>query len=63
LQLLVELVLRIFRVLSEEDKKRFRKQFEPYINKTSGQYIYSLGAQDIPHEIEKIATWGSRHPS
>jgi len=55
LQLLVELVLRIFRVLSEEDKKRFRKQFEPYINKTSGQYIYSLGAQDIPHEIEKIA--------
>ena len=55
LQLLVELVLRIFRVLSEEDKKRFRKQFDPYINKTSGQYIYSLGAQHIPHEIEKIA--------
>ena len=55
LQLLVELVLRIFRVLSEEDKKRFMKQFEPYLNKTSGQYIYSLRAQDIPHEIQKIA--------
>ena len=25
------------------------------MNKTSGQYIYSLQASDIPHEIEKIA--------
>jgi hypothetical protein len=55
LQLLVELLLRIWRVLSDEDKKRFKEQFEPYVNKTSGQYIYSLQASDIPHEIEKIA--------
>jgi hypothetical protein len=55
LQLLVELLLRIWRVLFDEDKKRFKAQFEPYVNKTSGQYIYSLQAQDIPHEIEKIA--------
>jgi len=55
LQLLVELVLRIYRVLSEKDKRRFIEQFKPYINKTSGQYIYSLQAQEIPHEIEKIA--------
>ena len=54
LQLLVELVLRIYRVLSDEDKKRFGDQFESYISKTSGQYIYSLQASDIPHEIEKI---------
>lgn len=55
LQLLVELLLRIWRVLSDEDKTRFKEQFEPYVNKTSGQYIYSLQASDIPHEIEKIA--------
>lgn len=55
LQLLVELLLRIWRVLSDEDKKHFKEQFEPYVNKTSGQYIYSLQASDIPHEIEKIA--------
>jgi hypothetical protein len=55
LQLLVELIIRIYRVLSDEDKKRFEEQFEPYVNKTSGQYIYSLQASDIPHEIEKIA--------
>jgi hypothetical protein len=55
LQLLVELLLRIYRVLSDEDKKRFEEHFEPYIRKTSGQYIYPLRASDIPHEIEKIA--------
>jgi hypothetical protein len=54
LQLLVELVLRIYRILSDKDKKRFAKQFEPYIHKTSGQYIYPLHASDIPHEIGKI---------
>jgi len=55
LQLLVELVIRIYRILSDDDKKRFKAQFEHYVNKTSGQYIYSLQASDIPHEIEKIA--------
>jgi len=55
LQLLVELVIRIYRILSDRDKKRFKEQFETYVNKTSGQYIYSLQASDIPHEIEKIA--------
>ena len=55
LQLLIELVIRIYRILSNKDKKRFVKHFQPYINKTSGQYIYPLQACDIPHEIEKIA--------
>ena len=55
MQLLVELAIRIYRILSDKDKKRFLQHFEPYINKTSGQYIYPLQASDIPHEIEKIA--------
>jgi hypothetical protein len=55
LQLLVELLIRIYRILSDDDKKRFKEQFEPYVNKTSGQYIYYIQASDIPHEIEKIA--------
>ena len=54
LQLLVELVIRIYRILSDKDKKRFLQHFGPYINKTSGQYIYPLQTSDIPHEIEKI---------
>ncbi len=55
LQLLVELIIRIYRILSDDDKKRFKAQFEHYVNNTSSQYIYSLQASDIPHEIEKIA--------
>jgi len=64
LQLLVELVLRIYRVFSDKDKKRFTDHFKAYINKTSGQYIYSLKASDIPHELEKISElyyWINEH--
>ena len=54
LQLLVELIVRIWRVLSEGDKERFKSQFELYSGKSSGQYIYSLKSGDIPKELEKI---------
>jgi hypothetical protein len=54
LQLLVELLIRIYRILSDDDKKRFKEQFDPYIDKSSGQYIYSLKASDLPHEMEKV---------
>ena len=53
-QLLVEMIIRLYRILSDKDKERFKEQFEPYINKTSGQYIYTLKASDIPHQLEKI---------
>jgi IS5 family transposase len=54
LQLLVELLIRIYRILSDDDKKRFKEQFDPYVDKTSGQYIYSLNASDLPHEMKKV---------
>jgi len=54
LQLLVELIIRLYRVLSEEDKQRFSAQFSDYIKKSSGQYIYKIKASDIPHRIEKV---------
>jgi len=53
-QLLVEMIIRLYRILSDKDKERFKEQFEPYIKKTSGQYIYTLKASDIPHQLEKI---------
>jgi hypothetical protein len=55
LQLLIELVIRIHRVLSDEDKQRFAEKFQAYINKSSGQYIYHLQAAALPHELQKIA--------
>jgi len=54
LQLLVELIIRLYRVLSEEDKQRFSARFADYLKKSSGQYIYKIKASDIPHQVEKI---------
>ena len=64
LQLLIELVLRIYRILSEEDKQRFAERFSHYLGKSSGKYIYHLKADDFPHELEKIAevySWIESH--
>lgn len=55
LQLLIELVLRIWRVLRQEDKAHFKGHFSNYLDKSSGQYIYGLKSEDLPHELDKIA--------
>ena len=55
LQLLIEVLLRLWRILDEEDKLKFKEHFSIYVNKTSGQYIYKLDAQELPREMEKIA--------
>lgn len=54
LQLLVEMLIRIHRVLSEEDKKQYEELFSAYVKKTSGQFIYRLDQEGIPSELEKI---------
>jgi hypothetical protein len=55
LQLLIEVLRRLWRVLDDEDKARLSDRFSGYTNKTSGQYIYQLSSEDLPKEIEKIA--------
>lgn len=55
LQLLIEMIIRLHRALSDADKQRVAEQFQAYINKTSGQYIYHIKASALPHELEKIA--------
>ena len=55
LQLLIELLLRIWRILTEEDKARFRDHFSAYLSQSSGQYIYQLDASSLPHELKKMA--------
>ena len=65
LQLLVELLLRIWRVLDSSDQERFSQQFAPYIkHKSSGQFIYSLSREDFPKELEKLGSlykWINSH--
>ena len=54
LQLLIELIIRLWRVLDEDDKEAFKNQFEPYTGQSSGQYIYKLTKDDLPKELAKI---------
>ncbi|MCP4340903.1 MAG: DDE transposase [Desulfobulbaceae bacterium] len=54
-QLLIEVLIRLHRVLSDEDKLRFKELLDPYVEQSSGQYIYKLERGAIPHEQEKLA--------
>ena len=54
-QLLIEMLIRLHRVLSDEDKLRFKELLDPYTKQSSGQYIYNLERGSIPHEQEKLA--------
>lgn len=47
------MIIRIYRVISKEDKKQYEELFSPYVKKTSGQFIYRLASDDIPTELEK----------
>lgn len=55
LQLLIEVLLRLWRILSEEDKSILSTMFSDYTKKSSGQYLYKLKSSDIPHELDKVA--------
>lgn len=54
LQLLIEVLLRIYREIKKEDKEKFKDALLAYTGKSSGQYVYKLNRNDIPHELDKL---------
>ena len=54
LQLLIEILIRLYREMKETDRETF-KELVNYTNQSSGQYIYNLSREDIPHELNKLA--------
>lgn len=54
LQLLIEVLVRLDRILEEKDKQFICKQLEPYQNKGADKYIYALKGNQLPHELEKL---------
>ncbi len=54
LQLLIEVLVRLERILKEEDKQFIGEQLQPYLKKGSNKYIYGLKAKELPHELEKL---------
>jgi len=54
LQLLIEVLVRLDRILEEEDRQFITEQLQPYLKKGTDKYIYGLKANQLPHELEKL---------
>ena len=54
LQLLVEVLQRVQRMLKEEDQKQNAEVFAPFILGHAGQYVYHLKGQDTGEHLQKI---------
>jgi hypothetical protein len=54
LQLLVEVLQRVQRMLKEEDQKGYAEAFAPFIQGHAGQYVYHLKGQDTGEHLQTI---------
>jgi len=74
LQLLVEVVQRVWRMLTEADQSLYVPSFEPYLKGTAGQYCYRLKAGEVEghlvavgqlmHElVQRLAAGYADHPT
>jgi len=55
LELLIEILIRLHRDLTETDKPKFTEILSEYTKQSAQKYIYELKSQDVPKQIEKIA--------
>jgi hypothetical protein len=54
LQLLVEVLQRVHRMLSPADQARYAEAFAPYLKGTSGQYVYHIRGQDTAPHMQRV---------
>jgi len=54
LQLLVEVMQRVHRMLTKKDQVHYVEAFAPYIQGHAGQYVYHLKGQDTSEHFQKI---------
>jgi hypothetical protein len=54
LHLLVEVLQRVHRMLSQEDQGRYREAFAPYLQGHAGQYLYRLKREEFPGHVQQI---------
>lgn len=54
LQLLVEVLQRVHRMLDEKDRQLYAEVFMPYLKGSSGQYIYHLKVGDVAGQLQRI---------
>jgi hypothetical protein len=54
LQLLVEVLQRVYRMLKEEDQVQYAEEFAPFIQGHAGQYVYHIKGQDTSEHLQRI---------
>ena len=54
IQLLIEVLIRLERILDETDKQLIGEQLRAYLEIGSGKYVYGLKSDDLPRELEKL---------
>jgi hypothetical protein len=54
LQLLVEVVQRVWRMLTARDQAYYSEVFEPYCQGTAGQYCYRLKAEEVAEHLAAV---------
>lgn len=54
LNLLLEVLIRLYRILSKTDKDRLGSLLSEYTKQPAGQYIYRLNKEDFPKEIAQL---------
>lgn len=54
LQLLVEVLQRVNRMLSENDQSRYESDFAPYLKGSSGQYVYHIKGKAYDEHLQQI---------
>jgi hypothetical protein len=54
IQLLIEVLIRLERILDETDKRQIGEQLQAYLKTGSGKYVYGLKSEDLPRELEKL---------
>lgn len=57
LQLLVVVLQRVYRMLSEKDQASYADVFEPYVKESSGHYTYRLKKGDFFPHLERIGNF------
>jgi hypothetical protein len=53
-QLLVEVLQRVHRLLTEADKTRYSEIFSPYVQGHAGQYVYHMKREEIDDHLQAI---------
>lgn len=54
LQLLVEVLQRVHRMLSEADQKQWEEDFEPYLDGSSGKFVYRVKGKDVSEHLQAV---------